>query len=279
MGCAREERQPLPPEKALFDAIEQGDIAAVKRMLAEAPGLLEETDEYGHTPLMQAVDSPERCPELVQTLLEAEADVNARTEEGYTALHMIADAPRDSAEMPSRLARLLVDAGADLEARQHWGWTPLMRAVVEGSADELGALVDAGAELNNQFPCHTLPEFLRGRTTLTAAIDRPEKTRILVDAGVDVSARDAHGQTALEYARQCLADARKSHLDPKTSFRELMAKLIDESLKDMARNGLASDDGIEKLRKRMLSSIPEYDYCKAVEDSIRIVEEAMGKTR
>ena len=40
-----------------------------------------------------------------------------------------------------------------------------------------------------------------------ATIGEPAKTQIMIDAGANLLATDAHGQTVLKYARQCLADA------------------------------------------------------------------------
>ena len=70
--------------------------------------------------------------------------------------------PTGTGKMPEQIAKLLVNAGADVEIQQHWGWTPLMRAAVEGTPDELQAIVDVGGDVNKSFPSDTLPEFLDG---------------------------------------------------------------------------------------------------------------------
>lgn len=191
-----------------FEAIRDGNIRTVREMVDATPSLLDENNEYGFTPLMHAVSSMNRTPQLVQMLIDVGANVNAQTDEGYTALHMMIDVDGSTGfgEIPGQIARLLVEAGADIEVRQHWGWTPLMSAVVEGTADELQALVDVGADVNKTFPNDTLPDFLSGRTTLMATMGDADKTRILINAGANPSATDMHGQTALEYAQQCLTE-------------------------------------------------------------------------
>lgn len=173
VGCDAPVRSTNKTE--LSQAIEDGDVRIVRKMLAREPSLVNESDEYGFTPLMRAVSSMERTPRLVKTLIDAGADVKIKTDEGYTALHMMIDVngPTGTGKMPEQFAELLVNAGADVEVRQHWGWTPLMRAAVEGTPDELRALVDVGGDVNGSFPSNTLPEFLRGpnRTSLSVHQD------------------------------------------------------------------------------------------------------------
>jgi ankyrin repeat protein len=107
--------------------------------------------------------------------------------------------------MPEKIIRILVNKGADLEAQQHWGWTPLMRAVVEGTCDEVVALVNVGANPDCIFPSNTMPEFLAGRTLLMATlatVEAEKKLSILIKAGADVYAQDMYGDTVLTY---CIA--------------------------------------------------------------------------
>lgn len=279
-----------PTKKDLFfEKIEEGNIRTVRKMVNATPSLLDEKNEYGFTPLMCAASSMERTSQLVQTLIDAGANVNAVTEEGYTALHMMIDVngPTGTGDTPGQIARLLINAGANTEVRQHWGWTPLMRAVVEGTADELRALVNVGADVNKTFPADTLPEFMCGRTTLMATIAQPEKTNILLNGDVNLSATDAHGQTALEYARQCFAEAAEDGPDIHQITQEITDTSMAETLKQMENAGIDPDapidasgttfrQSIEVSLKDTFAEADKFDYRAEVRKSISIIEKALA---
>ena len=78
----------------------------------------------------------------LRKLIAEGADVNARTDEGGTALHNAA--ARDAVEV----ARLLLDRGAVAEARDVRGETPLHYAGKYGSPKVAALLVGRGAEVN-----------------------------------------------------------------------------------------------------------------------------------
>jgi ankyrin repeat protein len=187
----------------LWDAIEDANEAAVRGILGAHPELLEATDGWGFTPLMHAVSCVSRSVPLIKAILEAGANVNRRTAEGYTALHCAIDVNGEANLNTAEVIGVLVSAGADLKARQHYGWTPLLRAVVEGTAAEVKALLTAGADPNETMPFDTLPAFNAGRTTLMAALTNYEAEAIIADllrAGADPHRRDAHGMNFFEYA-------------------------------------------------------------------------------
>jgi ankyrin repeat protein len=187
----------------LWEAIEDADEAAVRRILGEHPELLEATDDWGFTPLMHAVMCASRSVPLIKAILEAGADINRQTAEGYSALHCAIDVNGEANLNSAEVIGLLVSAGADLKARQHYGWTPLLRAVVEGTATEVQALLAAGADPNESMPLDTLPAFNAGRTTLMAAVTSPEADVVveaLLRAGADPNRRDRKGMNFFEYA-------------------------------------------------------------------------------
>jgi ankyrin repeat protein len=275
------------PKKSLFEAIRDGEFSIAQSILGESPHLIDATNDFGSTVLMTAVSSMERTQSFIQWLIEAGADVNAQTDEGYNAVHCMVDVdgPTCSGSMPGKIACLLVAAGCEIEARQHWGWTPLMGATVEGTADELQALVDVGSDVNKSFPFETYPEFLRGRTTLMAAIVDPAKTAILIKAGANLLAIDAHGQSALEHAQDCLENCAENPVDTAELQREMRETATAEILRMACKSGLdptASVSPDENSLKSLMESTTEatfgdldsFDFEASVKASIELIQAA-----
>lgn len=80
--------------------------------------------------------------EIMQALLKAGANVNARMGEKRTALHGAVSADNLAA------MRELLQAGADINARDINGDTPLLVAVSQGFNEPLKILLEAGADVN-----------------------------------------------------------------------------------------------------------------------------------
>lgn len=274
-------------KQQLFEAIADGDLRTTIAVLEQSPQLLNEANEGGYTPLMEAVSSMDGSLECIEAIVQFGADVNAMTDEGYTALHMFVggvNGPSGTGDMPAEIVKVLVNAGANMEVRQHWGWTPLMRAVVEGTVDELRALIDAGGDPNRLFPNNTLPAFLRGHTTLMAAIGDPDKVQLLIDAGANLTAKDNHGQTILMYAHEALKDAKTTgsevseaiskELEEKT-LRSLSEMGIDDSIKD--EDGKTALDHCREALNTTLNESSSYDFERSVRQSIKVIRQAMGQ--
>lgn len=185
----------------LFDAIDRGDLEAVRAAVAAAPELAAARDRDGMSATMHALyhgraDAAETIaatlpaldvfeaaalgrldrvlelvgaePELAlarsadgftalhypaffglgdaagvtQALLEAGADVNARSANDFSVLPLHSAVAGNHAAV----AALLIDAGADVNARQRHGWTPLHAAAQNGAEDTVERLLAAGAD-------------------------------------------------------------------------------------------------------------------------------------
>jgi ankyrin repeat protein len=102
-------------------------------LLQRAPGLLERRDSLGQTPLAVAVRHV--CCELVEKLIAAGADVNAKDSQGNTPLFHAVTVTFDTAPPPQRhrdvrrVLQLLLAAGADPEAALSQDRTALISCV------------------------------------------------------------------------------------------------------------------------------------------------------
>lgn len=175
-----------------------GDTDAVRTAVADSPGLLRRTVERdgqgGWTALHLAV--AEGREEIVRLLVEAGADVGARTEHHRTPLHV-------ALQFSPELVPVLLDLGATLDAPS---------AAYLDDVDELARQLDGGAELTDALSGLDLLSWAAlGGAAATARLllDRGadadggalhaaasegqlELVRLLLSAGADVDRRDPH---------------------------------------------------------------------------------------
>src|SRR4051812_24083337 len=86
-GCAQVRRAERSPETdALLQASRAGHAEAVKSLLAGGRADANGRDERGNTPLIEA--ARDGHDDVVQALLVARADPNAKNDEGQTALSL-----------------------------------------------------------------------------------------------------------------------------------------------------------------------------------------------
>lgn len=152
----------------LFEAIAEGDLASARAALAHDPRLARATDDLGRNALMVAVASPARSLAMIELLLESGVRADWIDPSGMSVLHWATDIAGTGDDLEP-LALRLVAAGSPLEHRGPFGWTPLVRAVLSGTAKEVAALVAAGARVDVSLPDGTVPAFARGRTLLEIA--------------------------------------------------------------------------------------------------------------
>ncbi len=125
----------------LHSAVVGGSTQCMEMLLSQegCPKLSEATPD-GVTPLILAAGLCE--PDLVQVMLKAGAEPNARTETGHTALHAAADSGCLLA------AKFLLQAGAKPGATQADGQPPMALAAGKGDAQMVRLLLESGADLN-----------------------------------------------------------------------------------------------------------------------------------
>ena len=176
--------------------IAAGDVDAVRTAVQSSPGLLTRTVERdgqgGWTPLHVAV--AECQADAVRALVEAGAVLGARTEHHRTPLHV-------ALEFCPDLVPLLVELGVVLDAPS---------AAYLGDVDQLGTLLDGGADLDDPASGQDLLSWAAfggaqetaellltrgadangGALHAAASGSRLALVRLLLDAGADVNRRD-----------------------------------------------------------------------------------------
>ncbi len=141
---------------------------------------------------------------LAELIIDEGIDVNARGEDGSTALHVASGWGRID------IAKLLLAKGADVNARtvSQWsdsGSTPLHWAARRGRCDIAGLLLAQRANVNAKDS--------EGRTPLHVAAKgcHCEVAKLLIDEGADVNTRDTDGESPL-YTAVASGDGRMTQL-------------------------------------------------------------------
>ena len=221
----------------IHDAVEEGDLAGVQQLVAENPSCLRETLEDTPDQPLHLAAWQNHVP-IVQFLIEAGADINARGDRGWSPLHYTAYHGQFKA------AVVLCDAGADINQKDDWKWPALLYAargrepscydiahfLLDRSCEaDLNSLIslgeiervkeilrrDANAVQNAIIPNDIFDDAVIFAQSLGGTYCRPllpeekqrwiEKCRnmfvSLIAAGADINAIGLHRQTALGTAQ------------------------------------------------------------------------------
>lgn len=121
----------------LHEAVDNGDLPAVKRALAAAHQDINKPDDDHYTPLHLA--SGHGRLEIVEYLIATGADYTAVDENGESALHLAAMAGHE------KVVAMLLDAGSPAGLQSREGYTPLHMAAQHGHATTAELLLVRGA--------------------------------------------------------------------------------------------------------------------------------------
>ena len=150
VGCVT-----MPPQDlAIFNAVQKGDIKAVKQHLAAGVDV-NAKNSVGFTPLHYAAH--EGHMEIAELLITNSADVNEKVSGGRTPLHRAASLGH------KEIAELLIANGADVNAKEGNGRTPLNEAARWGHNEVADLLRKHGGKAT--------------RVVDTIAVDRPPAER------------------------------------------------------------------------------------------------------
>jgi ankyrin repeat protein len=191
-SCAKPPATRAPAKKYInvFEAIQKGDLSAVKAFMKKDPGAVNRLVPLGSRmvlPLHEALLTKHR--DIALWLIGEGADVNAKDDAGET--------PLESAILYSDkdMVALLIDRGADVNLQGMAGFSPLERACTGNERiDVVRLLIEKGAQLDTQDNA--------GATALMSACgwELKESAALLLEKGAKVTVRDSSGKTALDYA-------------------------------------------------------------------------------
>ncbi|QTN34351.1 ankyrin repeat domain-containing protein [Akkermansiaceae bacterium] len=174
------------------DAIERGDIGAIREKLLDDPGYIHERDYVGNTPLLTAIEYD--IIELVRLFLEHGADPNVEVDDGYTCLLTAIESEGDTS---APIVAELIRVGADIHRAGIHGWTPLHMAAARGQVEKARLLIDMGADVNRRIDIDGLETPLME----AAHTGHPSTVRLLLEHGADPTMRDTMNErTPLEIA-------------------------------------------------------------------------------
>jgi len=170
---------------ALMIAASRGHRECV-RVLLDQGAKVEDATDARRTALMLTTDA-----QVIRSLLDKGADVNARDADGMTALIYAIRDPRAGSDVVDAL----LDRGAKVDTQDNAGRTALTWAAIGGRADVVRTLLSKHAALN--------PKTTAGRTPLALAVIKghADIVRELAQAGARLNEKDFTGKTALRLAQ------------------------------------------------------------------------------
>ncbi len=174
------------PFDPLVAAAAENDLAKVKELITTGVDANRRDENTQTTALDEAVKNGNR--KIVRALLDAGAEVNARSDYGRTALMWLDE---DATE---ELVWDLIAAGAKINLKDKEGDTALILAASWSQPEVLRALLNAGARVNAKNK--------EGETALmkAASVGDLESVNLLINSGAEINRKNNSGETALTLA-------------------------------------------------------------------------------
>ena len=241
-------------DSPVADAAMQGDVAAVRALLAEGADVNAPQGD-GMTALHWAAHNGDAS--LVGILLDAGADVGAGTRIGqYTPLHLAAQGGA------GEVVEMLLGAGADPLARTRGAGAaaPLHFAAASGSVRAVEALVAAGADVN-------AAEEAWGQTPLifAASKGRTGAVRALLAAGADAAVHTA----VMDVAARAVSDRieraeRNRRIRAGERWGPDVAEQVRRDQEEETRRARAEEASRKESETRMIEEPEPLSYAELV---------------
>jgi len=177
-----------------FARWQAGKMVPVIDEVLKAGADIDARDKQGRTALMMTVYASRTGDDAAAVFLSKGADPDAADRRGNTLMHLLA---ADSGRKKRvRGVSRLIEANASMDLRNKEQMTPLMVAAKRRKSEIAKRLLEAGASPNVKTR--------RGTPLLRTVVScQPEKLKlldILIEAGAEVDSRNGSGQTALHHA-------------------------------------------------------------------------------
>ncbi|EPX79840.1 ankyrin repeat domain-containing protein [Litoreibacter arenae] len=214
----------------LYEQIALGTQGAIDEFLRSGADPNLPSGPPQHTALLAALDAPGRKVENIAPLIAAGADAGILHPDGDNALswamgyHHLETVTQDS---EAALMALLANHGADVNHCPAGHWSVLHRAIIQGGAAQVAALLPLGADITKCLPEGFEPRKLAHATPLMLAASKPEVLRLLLDADADPRIPDAIGRLPVDFIQHQASAARARATDDWTNAH---AAALEESL-------------------------------------------------
>jgi ankyrin repeat protein/L-ascorbate metabolism protein UlaG (beta-lactamase superfamily) len=204
----------------IYIAVSSGDLASIKALIKQDPGLLNAKNSGAMTPLNFAAEQNQY--EAAKLLLDMGADPTLGDNENSRPIHLAAVSGSVS------IAELLLSKGIDIDSRDINDMTPLLFAASRGKLEMVQFLISRGANVKattiNGFSSLQMAAIsgnldlvkmlvsndasINARTDLgftplhsAASFGRTEVVKYLVDKGADINAENQEGDQPLTLCR------------------------------------------------------------------------------
>jgi ankyrin repeat protein len=207
-GCATTVDPRSVDGESLYSAISVDDSSYVRAAVKSGvinPNQYIVAPGYSRGAPLIALAARSGSLDVLQYLIQAGADVNARTSYGETALMLASFFMSDSEgrgasyEQHEKAAQMLVAAGASLEAARD-GYTPLSYAAYQGRVRTIRFLLTRGAQVDGSVRDGVI--YLPTPLMMATMMGHEESALLLLEAGANPRLRVAAGSTAMELAQK-----------------------------------------------------------------------------